>query len=78
MNGLLVERHDYAAFADALIELAQDANLRLEMGAAGREAFERYYTLPIHLERMRQVFLQVAGTLPAEVRAPATEALVAP
>ncbi len=37
VNGRLVPRADVQAFANALIELASDAHLRLEMGAASRE-----------------------------------------
>jgi hypothetical protein len=42
------------------------------MGIAAREKFLREYTLPRHVERMRQVFLDVGGATP-NVEAPQPE-----
>lgn len=60
-TGFLVETHDPAAVADRVAELAEDAQLRRQMGLAGREKFVREFTLPRHIERMREVFLHVVG-----------------
>jgi glycosyltransferase involved in cell wall biosynthesis len=60
-TGFLVEPHDVTAVADRLARLAGDAELRAQMGMAGRERFVRDYTLPVHIERMRRVFLDVTG-----------------
>lgn len=63
-TGYLVEPHDATAVADRLAELAYDPALRQQMGEAGREKFLREFTLPKHIARMREVFLDVAGEKP--------------
>jgi glycosyltransferase involved in cell wall biosynthesis len=68
-TGFLVEENDSAGLADRLAELADDPRLRRDMGIAGRAKFLREYTLPRFIERMRQVFLDVAGELPADEEA---------
>lgn len=60
-SGFLVEPHDPGAVADSLAELAESPQLRQRMGIAAREKFLRDFTLPRHIERMRSVFLDVAG-----------------
>lgn len=60
-SGLLVPTHDADALADALAELLSNPELIRQMGIAGREKFLREFTLPRHVERMRQVFLSVSG-----------------
>jgi len=60
-TGLLVPPHDAEALADALNELSDNPELVRQMGEAGRERFLREFTLPRHIERMRQVFLSVGG-----------------
>jgi glycosyltransferase involved in cell wall biosynthesis len=60
-TGFLVEPHDSDAVADRLTRLAEDAGLRVRMGAAGRDKFLREFTMGHHLERMRAVFLDVGG-----------------
>jgi glycosyltransferase involved in cell wall biosynthesis len=73
-TGFLVEPHDPTAVADRVAELAQDVELRREMGAAGRAKFLREFTLPKHVERMGQVFRIVGGTeLPAKQAEPQRE-----
>jgi glycosyltransferase involved in cell wall biosynthesis len=65
-TGFLVEPHDPDAVADRLSRLVHNPQLRVQMGLAGREKFLREFTLSRHLERMRAVFLDVAGVSPAE------------
>jgi glycosyltransferase involved in cell wall biosynthesis len=60
-TGFLVEPHDFNAVADRLAHLATSPQLREQMGVAGRNKFLREFTLPRHIERMRRVFLEVAG-----------------
>jgi glycosyltransferase involved in cell wall biosynthesis len=62
-TGFLVAPRDPAALADRLAWLAEHPDRRIEMGAAGRRKFEREFTLPRHLDRMRSVFLHMAGVL---------------
>lgn len=61
VTGILVKPRDATAVADKLACLAQNVELRMQMGAAGRKKFLREYTLARHIDRMRQVFLDVAG-----------------
>ena len=62
-TGLLVEPHDPVDVADRLSELAASSQLRQQMGVAAREKFLREFTLSRHIERMRQVFLDVGGNV---------------
>jgi glycosyltransferase involved in cell wall biosynthesis len=59
-SGFLVKPHDPGAVAECLATLAASPALRRQMGVAGREKFLREFTLARHIERMRQVFLDVA------------------
>jgi glycosyltransferase involved in cell wall biosynthesis len=61
-TGFLVEPRCPDALADALYKLGCDPDLRARMGAAGRDRFLRHYTLPLHIERMRDMFLDVADS----------------
>ncbi len=65
-TGFLVEPHDPEAVADRLACLAEDAELRERMGAAGREKFTSVFTLSHHLGRMRNVLLDVSGVTHVE------------
>jgi colanic acid/amylovoran biosynthesis glycosyltransferase len=60
-TGRLVAPQDAAGLAGALAELATDGSRRVGMGAAGRNRFERQFTISSHIERMRRVFLEVGG-----------------
>jgi glycosyltransferase involved in cell wall biosynthesis len=75
-TGFLVEPHDPGAVADRLAELAADPMLRHQMGIAGREKFLREFTLPRHIERMRQAFLEVGGAVSAADESDIQEELV--
>jgi glycosyltransferase involved in cell wall biosynthesis len=60
-TGFLVEPRDVDGIANRLADLADNAQLRRQMGVAGRERFLREFSLPRHIARMRRVFLDVAG-----------------
>jgi glycosyltransferase involved in cell wall biosynthesis len=45
-TGLLIERDDPAALADAILRLAQDGALRRSFGEAGRRRVEELYAWP--------------------------------
>lgn len=64
-TGFLVAPRDVEGLAARLTDLAADIDLRRQLGTAGRHRFEREFTLPRHLERMRNVFLHLAGTAPS-------------
>lgn len=64
-TGFIVPPHNPEAVADRVEELAASAQLRQQMGQAGREKFLREFTVPCHIERMRQVFLDLGGKLAA-------------
>lgn len=67
-TGFLVEPHDFKAVADRLVYLAEDEDLRLRLGLAGREKFLREFTISRHLERMRGMLIEVAGLECEEAR----------
>jgi glycosyltransferase involved in cell wall biosynthesis len=75
-TGFLVEPHDANEVADRLACLAQNPELREQMGAAGRKKFLREFTVARHVERMRDVFLDVAGVSHAAENPHVAEALV--
>jgi hypothetical protein len=60
VTGILVQPHDHFAVADKLALLASDTRLRHRLSTSGREKFLREYTWPRHIERMRQVILDVS------------------
>ena len=60
-NGFLVDIRDASAIAHRLEELHVDPRLRHRLGQAGREKFLREFTAARHLERMEQVFVEVAA-----------------
>ena len=62
-TGFLVEPRDSHAVAERLETLANNAALRNSMGCAGRARFEREFTLPRFVSRMRRMFLETAGLM---------------
>jgi glycosyltransferase involved in cell wall biosynthesis len=60
-NGYLIDIRDASAIAQRLEELHVDPRLRHRLGQAGREKFLREFTAARHLERMEQVFVEVAA-----------------
>lgn len=51
-TGFLVPKHDVAALADKIQLLLNDSVLRSNMGKAGREKFEKEFTLEVFEKRM--------------------------
>jgi len=56
INGLLCNPKDYISLASNLKTLITDENLRLSMGAKGRQAFLKRYTIKQFNSNMQQVF----------------------
>ena len=54
-TGFLVSKHEVVALADKMELLLSDADLRLSMGMAGREKFERDFTLGVFERRMKEI-----------------------
>jgi glycosyltransferase involved in cell wall biosynthesis len=70
-SGILVEPRDADAIARELARLAADPQLRQRLAAGARQRYLQQYTLDQYLQRVRQVFIEVAGV--AEETAPAEE-----
>jgi len=51
-------------FAEAMLELAENPELRKKLGEAGREFVERNHTYPAHQERVDQLYDYVESKLP--------------
>jgi glycosyltransferase involved in cell wall biosynthesis len=62
VTGFLVPIQDEEAVASKLDALLEDDDLRGRMGAAARRRFEERFTIEAFIERMRAVFLEVAGS----------------
>jgi len=60
-SGFLVATKDPTAVADRLALLAEDADLRDQMGRNARKRFAREFVWSVHVDRMREMFLEVAG-----------------
>ncbi len=54
-TGFLVSKHDAMALADRIQTLMNDAGLRRKMGKAGREKFEKEFTLEVFEKRMKEI-----------------------
>lgn len=61
VTGFLVPREDAEAIAERLFQLHADAQLRREMGLAGRERVERLYDWEKNVSTMEQALLETAG-----------------
>lgn len=61
-SAVLVEPRDADAFAEALAPLVRDADLRRQLGAAGRARYERLYTADRYRAQMRD---EIARAMPA-------------
>lgn len=58
-TGILVEKKNPKAIADAIVYLIEHSGERLRMGFAGRKRFEENYTLEKNVENMIRVFEEV-------------------
>lgn len=54
-TGFLVPKHDVAVLADKIEMFIRDTDLRHKMGLAGREKFEREFTLEVFEKRMVEI-----------------------
>ena len=54
-TGFLVPKHDVAVLADKIQLLLNDSVLRSNMGKAGREKFEKEFTLEVFEKRMMEI-----------------------
>jgi len=59
-TGILVEKKNPTAVAEAIIKLIEHPELRIKMGMAGRKRYEQYFTQEKNIENMIRVF---EGTL---------------
>ena len=55
VSGLLCEKANPKALADAIACLLSDPSLRERMGLAGRERYQRYYTATCFERRMLEI-----------------------
>ena len=55
-TGILVEKKNPEAVAEAIINLIEHPELRIRMGMAGRKRYEQYYTQEKNIENMIKVF----------------------
>jgi len=55
-TGILVEKKNPKAIAEAIIKLIENPELRIKMGMAGRKRYEQYYTQEKNIENMIRVF----------------------
>ncbi|NQT81075.1 MAG: glycosyltransferase family 4 protein [Candidatus Aminicenantes bacterium] len=56
VNGILVEKQKPNQIAGSIIKLIENPRLREEMGRAGRERFEKYYTIEQNINMMIRAF----------------------
>lgn len=61
-TGLLVSRQDVQSLANALEQLLSSPNLRKEMGQAGREIFEREFSIERMLHETQSIYESVLNT----------------
>lgn len=54
-TGFLVPKHDAETLAEKIQTLLSDADLRQRMGEAGREKFEKEFTLEVFEKRMAEI-----------------------
>jgi glycosyltransferase involved in cell wall biosynthesis len=59
-TGLLVDSGDVGGLSRAFVTLARDAGLRARKGAAGARRAQAAFSLELHLDRMEQLFRDVA------------------
>jgi glycosyltransferase involved in cell wall biosynthesis len=59
VDGLLIDAGDRDALSSAIIKLAQNANLRLQMGMAAREQVERNFSKQVVLPKIEELYLSL-------------------
>lgn len=61
-TGLLAETHDQSAIANFLKSLADDPDLCLRLGEAGRESFLKHFTVEKYIANLRDTFLDIGAS----------------
>jgi len=61
VSGRLVPSRRPEALGAAILELVRDSALRASMGAAGRERFERAFTLDTMLDQHAALYAELTG-----------------
>jgi L-malate glycosyltransferase len=61
VQGFLAPPRDPAAWAEAIMELAEDPGRRSQMGLAGRATAERRFSLPAHVRAILAVYERAIG-----------------
>jgi len=61
MNGLMVDRPDPEAFAEAVIRLLDDTDLRRQLGAAGRETVKERFSAEKMARQTAELYRRVLG-----------------
>ena len=56
-TGFLVPKHDVAVLADKILLLLSNPDLRCKMGKAGREKFEKEFTLEVFEKKWWRYYL---------------------
>jgi glycosyltransferase involved in cell wall biosynthesis len=70
VTGLLVPERDVPALTDALARLLGDAELRRRLGAAGRDRWQRRFTLERAMARVVEALEEVRGDAPVLASVP--------
>lgn len=60
-TGLLVEREDPIGLADAIVRLIEDAELRADLGRAGRTWVTERYSWPTIVAKVEEMFARLVG-----------------
>jgi glycosyltransferase involved in cell wall biosynthesis len=68
ITGFLVEKHNPQQIADKIKIMVDDAELRKNMGSAGRDKFLKNYTLEIFESNLRNVFDEILKEMEDEKR----------
>lgn len=63
-TGLLADERDIHGLGAHLARLAGDAELRLELGVAGRDKMQREYSLQAHRDNLQAVYDELLGRTP--------------
>jgi glycosyltransferase involved in cell wall biosynthesis len=58
-TGFLVDANDRAAFADRVVQLLRDAELRKRFGAAASERVDRHFRWDLTVSRVQKVYQEV-------------------
>jgi glycosyltransferase involved in cell wall biosynthesis len=71
INGYVVEFNDAPGLAERMVELARSPELRRQMGQAGREHIEAFYSLDGLAGRLLEIYSQAASLRRSRLPSPA-------